>query len=882
MVPMKLTRNKIRILLPVLLLWLGLAVSGSGTLAGTDLFDAEDYQYQDCPFSMRLRALTNVQLEPTSEADQLAVRWDPPNPATWHLPGYTAAITVILDGPGGPRKQDAALGTSHVVFEDLDPAGDWQAQVAVTDSRGWVLSDIAEDALHLGARKPAFSAPFMYRNTTTATETQVGTFYYLGFHYNFDNWYVASGRTVPLRPRFRVGLRDGVGDRPAGSDFAHFRLRVEDGNGDDVLGFDAATITDSTYQNAVFVPGQWLMSDMPAAPAAPFANIRRDRGVDPTVPASHESASSVYAHYYTDTNHPRPKIADDIDGALIRTDQLSFFTLAAKDSNRTLTAQVPDEIYDLPNDIYIPDGTYVISAWAEAANGARISPVSSVTLNVQEQFTGIGQTNMHFIRPHTSGLALASSKVLAKFPTSVTEPDRQSVEDASIPVDVQLPPPDSGHVATAHAKLDSTLNQAVAALGPSGAEAQASGNAGTTANAGATRPVMFFTQDATSTNALVEFLQNNGGSPDNQGDTYVEADVPVDLLVRAAAQAGVQSVKAIIPPKPLWGKAGGQGATVHGVVPDWRRRAAYYGGQDIRVGVIDTGFLDLQKLMGTELSSSVVARCYTARATYTSDPADCESITVHGTAVAEAVIDIAPDASLYIANPGSWSDLRQTVNWMVTQDVDIINHSVGWLWDGPGNGTSPYTNSPLGTVDVAVTGGILWVNSAGNSARETWYGTYTDSDDDGWHNFATTGVTSECNYLYFWVFADELIQLQLRWDDTWQNSTRDLELVLFYEATPGGNRTEVERSTGTTGVDTDPWRFLEYTAAASGFYCVGVTFTNRTTPNLTAPGWIQMQVWSGQLLWHPSLSGSIGNPAESANSGLLAVGGREMEYPRHH
>ena len=36
------------------------------------------------------------------------------------------------------------------------------------------------------------------------------------------------------------------------------------------------------------------------------------------------------------------------------------------------------------------------------------------------------------------------------------------------------------------------------------------------------------------------------------------------------------------------------------------------------------------------------------------------------------------------------------------------------IWSGPGDGTSPYSNSSLRTVDAAVAGGITWVNAAGN------------------------------------------------------------------------------------------------------------------------------------------------------------------------
>ena len=51
----------------------------------------------------------------------------------------------------------------------------------------------------------------------------------------------------------------------------------------------------------------------------------------------------------------------------------------------------------------------------------------------------------------------------------------------------------------------------------------------------------------------------------------------------------------------------------------------------------------------------------------------------------------------------------------------MINYSMSWTFDGPGDGTSPDSVSPLKTVDYAVSQGIVWVNSAGNSGEQTWF-----------------------------------------------------------------------------------------------------------------------------------------------------------------
>ena len=120
-----------------------------------------------------------------------------------------------------------------------------------------------------------------------------------------------------------------------------------------------------------------------------------------------------------------------------------------------------------------------------------------------------------------------------------------------------------------------------------------------------------------------------------------------------------------------------QGVQAHLSAP-WNQ--AGYSGQGIKVGIIDYGsaggaFLVYRSLMGTELPATVKARCYTGFDRYTSDVATCDSGSDHGTIVAESVADVAPEVSLYIANPGTRGDFGATVDWMTAEGVSVINHS---------------------------------------------------------------------------------------------------------------------------------------------------------------------------------------------------------------
>ena len=161
---------------------------------------------------------------------------------------------------------------------------------------------------------------------------------------------------------------------------------------------------------------------------------------------------------------------------------------------------------------------------------------------------------------------------------------------------------------------------------------------------------------------VVAFLKDKGVSPRNVGEDYIEAYVPLLLLPEASVQSGVLSVRVIQPPESLQ-KVTGHGPSVH-ATEEWN--VAGFGGAGIRVGIIDDGFVGFSGLMGDELPSTVEARCYPQDSdSPTGEISDCEWDSAHGTAVSEAVMDISPDVSLYIANVDSNGDVHSAVTWMI-------------------------------------------------------------------------------------------------------------------------------------------------------------------------------------------------------------------------
>ena len=173
---------------------------------------------------------------------------------------------------------------------------------------------------------------------------------------------------------------------------------------------------------------------------------------------------------------------------------------------------------------------------------------------------------------------------------------------------------------------------------------------------------------------------------------------------------------------------------------------------------------------------------------------------------------------------------------------------------------SPYSDSPLKTVDRAVGGGVVWVNSAGNDARTTWFQRRPTTDRNRLVIFAGSDNGNGMD-----LEAGDKVLVQLRWEGSWGGANRDYDLFIGDEAT----RMLIAGSEGPqSGADGHiPWEGLRFEAPIDGEYAVVVKHVSGS-----APAWSQVVVWGAPPLEHYTGSGSITNPGESANPGMLAVG----------
>lgn len=196
----------------------------------------------------------------------------------------------------------------------------------------------------------------------------------------------------------------------------------------------------------------------------------------------------------------------------------------------------------------------------------------------------------------------------------------------------------------------------------------------------------------------------------------VEVRIPPARVRELAAHPGVMYVGLSPHPVPLMESQGLAGMRV----PEFWSR--FRKGDGVRVGILDVGFAGYEQRLGTELPAQVVARAFYD----TGNGPDITGGNVdHGTACAEVLHDVAPEAELYLANAGTPEELRQAVTWMIEEGVEVISHSVAWPLGG-GDGTGPVHD----VVRLAHQNGIVWVNAAGNFARGHWAGFWRDADGD--------------------------------------------------------------------------------------------------------------------------------------------------------
>jgi hypothetical protein len=330
------------------------------------------------------------------------------------------------------------------------------------------------------------------------------------------------------------------------------------------------------------------------------------------------------------------------------------------------------------------------------------------------------------------------------------------------------------------------------------------------------------------------------------GGRVLQGVIPIAQLEALALAPGVRLVR--LPLEPVVSGFVSEGMRMSSVEA-WHDRGWRGAGQS--VAVIDLGFAGYSTLLGDDLPADTVAHSLRG-------DGDIEAGTAHGTACAEIVHDMAPEADLILINLATDVEFAAAMDYLRAEGVDIVSSALGWPLGGPGDGTGPIAQAVRGVLDD----GVLWVNAAGNMARRHWMGSWQDAEGDGLLDFVP-GVSINT----IEVAPGQIVRLALRWDDDWSFAVHDFVLELYddnlslvdYAATPA------------TGPG-DPTRYLAVNGLPAGRYHVMVRRLDMV------PGDPALQLYAyDQDLERAVPEGSILVPADMAD--VVAVGAVPSDMP---
>jgi hypothetical protein len=194
--------------------------------------------------------------------------------------------------------------------------------------------------------------------------------------------------------------------------------------------------------------------------------------------------------------------------------------------------------------------------------------------------------------------------------------------------------------------------------------------------------------------------------------------------------------------------------------------------------------------------------------------------------------------------------------------VRIINFSQGSVIpEGMGDGNSAYSNSTYGLVDLAVSGGALFVASAGNEGLTSWMGPTSDADADGWIEFVPGDEANSMD-----LSAGDEVFVGIRW----ASAGSDYDLSIWQGETQLAQSADFQSQTG------DPAELIPFTAPSTGTYEISI---RRESASAAPTMRLMVVAAAATMLTYRTTAGSLPTPADSHNPGLVTVGAVNYQSP---
>jgi subtilisin family serine protease len=275
-------------------------------------------------------------------------------------------------------------------------------------------------------------------------------------------------------------------------------------------------------------------------------------------------------------------------------------------------------------------------------------------------------------------------------------------------------------------------------------------------------------------------VNNYGAKVLKQYGDWMALEIPTDKVEKLTNEMGIIK-NARLPAKFFPMEMISEGVSLSGASSFHN---AGFTGKGVKIAVIDVGYKGLDEAyQNGDIPYDAKTFDFTNKGLQTEYK--------HGTACAEIIHDMAPDAELHLLKIHDEVDTSNAIDYCIDNKIDIISFSLGAFGTGPGNGTGPLDE----LFDKANSNGILVVAAAGNhGAFQTiygtsigghWEGTFSDWDNDNVHEFIQGNPDSYYNVVAAYPNQNDdgdpetdEISIMLRWNG-WPYSNIDYDIYLY-------------------------------------------------------------------------------------------------------
>lgn len=289
------------------------------------------------------------------------------------------------------------------------------------------------------------------------------------------------------------------------------------------------------------------------------------------------------------------------------------------------------------------------------------------------------------------------------------------------------------------------------------------------------RGVQVYVQLLDSSETTLDRLQKTGLEIEvlNRGLKKVQGWVMVERL---DALLDIATVEKVTVPRYASLYAGSVTTEGDAIIKANQLRAMGFTGKGVRVGVISDGANHWKTARSSgnlpATGMTVYGQCTPKRA----DPQNCSSERScnEGTAMAEIIHDIAPDAILAVGAVSTTLEFIQRVNQLANNfKADIIVDDIGFF------GEPYFEDGDVANAVAAVASKVLFVSAAGNSGSIHYERQYRQASENSLHDFGLAeGQVADHDHGVV-VPAKTGLLVIMQWNDRFNAASSDYDLTLF-------------------------------------------------------------------------------------------------------